>query len=139
MVRGVMCVQRVQTESPQSATLTVYEKPCLTYISAPCEYRSAVSHKVDYTSQASIKTPASKFFSLHISHSVLILQFLFFCTGTMIPNWFKKKREEQKKTMWQVFVWKAFERGCKVNLALLRMISKLLFCMVSTCERPFIL
>lgn len=41
--------------------------------------------------------------------------------------------------MWRVFVWKAFERGCEVNLALLRMISKLLFCAVSTCESPFIL
>lgn len=40
----------------------------------------------------------------------------------MIPNWFKTPLP-----MCWVFVRKAFERGCKVNLALLRMISKLLF------------
>lgn len=91
---------------------------------------------------------ASKFFSalsrVSKSFSLFFFFFFFLCTGTMIPNWLKKEKKEEKKRRrrkkkWQVFVWKAFERGCKVNLALLRMISKLLFCMVSTCEGPFIL
>lgn len=59
------------------------------------------------------------------------------CGETMIPNWLREKKKKKKRRL--SFVGKAFERRCIVNLSLLRMISKLLFCLVSTCERSFIL